>query len=230
LTALLVRELHGGGQEVHASLVGSAVWLMHANLWATELATGPFSFAWDRTTASPLRTTYKCSDDRWIMGTNHPPERYWPNLCQAMGRQDLLTDPRFDTPEKRKAGSRELTAAVDQVFALKTREEWLQILEEHGLLFAPINTLRDALSDPQLVENSYIEEFEQRYLGKVRVPGYPITFSRFKAGTHASAPEQGEHTAEILTEAGYDADEIEAFAKADVIVVPETVDASFGTV
>lgn len=217
LTALVARQLHGGGCEVHASLVGSAVWLQHGNFLASSVATSPLNLSWDRNAADPLRNTFKCSDGRWIVGTNHPPANFWRSLCVAMNREDLLHDERFDTPEKRKVANAQLIAEFDLEFARRTRDEWLAHMPGHGLLFAPVNTIEEALSDPQLLANAYIREFDHRYLGRIRVPGSPLIFDRYEAGMTAAAPEIGEHTGQILRESGYSPTEIDELVRAKAV-------------
>lgn len=205
LAALVARGVTSRGQEIETSMYGAATWFQHANLLTTAVMKDPVNLAWDRRRASPLRTTYRCGDDRWIVGTNHPPEKFWPALCRALDRQDLLGDPRFDTKEKRSAGNGELIDVLDGEFAKRSRDEWLAITASAGLLFAPVNSMADTLSDEQAWANQYWANFRHPFLGEIRVPGYPASFSDGAAGLRSPAPGLGEHNDEIRNELGLSA-------------------------
>jgi crotonobetainyl-CoA:carnitine CoA-transferase CaiB-like acyl-CoA transferase len=216
VTALLSRELHGEGQEVEVSLFSSGLWFQHANLLFTSLA-GSVQLKWDRTAVSALRSTFPCKCGSWIVGTNHPPRRGWPQLCIALERPDLIDDPRFDTEPKRIQNKGELFPILDAQFRTKDRGEWLAIMSAADLLFAPVNTIKEVLEDDQALANGYIVDFDHRLLGKVKIPGYPAHFSKELAGTRTHAPELGEHTREVLEEIGYDDDRI-AKLKEDAVI------------
>ena len=83
------------------------------------------------------------------MGTNHPEHKFWPSLCEALGRADLVNDARFASTQDRLTNSHALYAELDPIFATKSRSDWLAILSGHGLLFAPVNRPSDVLTDPQ---------------------------------------------------------------------------------
>ena len=125
LTALYERERTGRGQEVHTSLYGSATWLMHANLVVTSVLGRDVDIAWDRRRNPPLRTTYKCGDGKWIVGTAHPEDRYWAPFCAALGVVELTADRRFATKDQRVAHGPELMEILDEIFLKKDRPGWL---------------------------------------------------------------------------------------------------------
>ena len=217
ITALFVRERHGMGQEVHVSLYSSALWLMHSNLLSTSILKGNSPLPWDRLRNSPLRNCMKCGDGNWIMGTNHPEQKFWPDFCSITGQQDLQNDPLFATPEARSENAVELMKIFDAVFMSRTRDEWLTMLQDKGLMFAPVQTLEEVLVDPQATVNNYVVDFDHPSLGRVRLPGYPVHFSANSAGPHAAAPEKGEHTQLVLSEMGYSESEILSLERENVI-------------
>ena len=217
LTALLVKERWGIGQEVHVSLYSTAMWILYANLMLASQLNIDGVLPWDRPTNSPLRNNFQCDDGGWIMGVHHPQDRYWEPLCKATNQEALINDPRFDTEEKRTENCPALVAIFDQVFLTKTRNEWMQLLPTHGLMFCPVQTPSEVLQDQQALENNYIVDFDHPSHGPMKIPGYPIHFSKTPAGTKSAAPEMGQHTDEILTEAGYTMSDIEEFRKQSVI-------------
>ncbi|MEW6033617.1 MAG: CoA transferase [Chloroflexota bacterium] len=208
MTALLMRERFGIGQEVHVSILGSALYLLYANVLVAQV--GGFEVPrHQRLGENPLRNYYKCADDRWLIMSAPPWGRYWSALCQAIGRPDLENDPRFDTDDKRVANPGLLTALLDQAFASCPRQEWLETLAKYDIPAAPVHRLLELGQDPQIAENDYIVGFEHPRLGNIKIPGYPIGFSQASAGTRSAAPELGEHTEEVLAGiCGYSQDEV----------------------
>jgi crotonobetainyl-CoA:carnitine CoA-transferase CaiB-like acyl-CoA transferase len=207
ITALFVRERKGIGQEVHVSLYGTGLWLTYANLMLNTQGVDP-TLAGGRAKHSPLRNVFQCRDGKWLIGTHHPEERYWATFCRATGREDLIDDPRFKDDRARAANCPELIAIFDRIFADKTRDEWMEIFMPEGLMFGPIQTLPEIPLDPQALVNGYMVPFEHPRLGAITIPGFPIHFSENSAGARRAAPELGEHTAEVLGELGYSAEEI----------------------
>ena len=216
MTALFDRERRSLGQEVHVSLYSTALWLQYANLMmAGTIAVEPIQEG--RANFSPLRNTFRCGDDQWIMGTHHPEKKYWGALFKATGREDLMKDPRFSDEEGRKKNRQALVALCDKVVEAKPRDEWLRILREHGLMFGPVQRIRDVLQDPQALENDYVVDFTHPALGSVQIPGYPVHFSSFRPETRSAAPDLGEHTLAIMEELGYTDEEIHVLMDKDVI-------------
>ena len=216
LTALFVRERRGVGQAVHISLYGTALWMQYAGLMISGCLSKN-SVPNSRRMYSPLRNFFCCRDGKWIIGTHHPEQKYWPLLCEATGQTDLLHDPRFADISKVMEDRPFLVEHFDRVFATKTRSEWITILRGKGLMFGPVQRVEDVLTDPQALSNGYVVDFEHPSLGKVKIPGYPVQFSASQAGTRTSAPALGEHTDSVMKGIGYSDQEIAEFRKAGMI-------------
>jgi crotonobetainyl-CoA:carnitine CoA-transferase CaiB-like acyl-CoA transferase len=217
LTALLARERYGVGQEIHASLYGSAIWMMHANLLGTSVLNENVQLKWDRMKNPVLRNCYKCKDGKWIMCAHQPEEKYWPAFCNAIGQGQLENDYRFATRTLRAKCTVDIISILDEVILTRPRAEWLQIFGEHGLQFAPVQNLLDVLEDPQARVNGYVVDFDHPFLGKIRIPGYPVSFSANSAGMCSPAPDLGEHTIEVLSRLGYSSEAIDRL-KAEHVV------------
>jgi crotonobetainyl-CoA:carnitine CoA-transferase CaiB-like acyl-CoA transferase len=207
LTALFARERRGVGQAVHISLYGTALWMQYAGLVIAGCLSQD-SVPKDRRMYSPLRNYYCCQDGKWIIGTHHPEQKYWPLLCEATGQTELLHDPRFADITKVVEDRPLLVDRFDRVFATKERSEWITILRAKGLMFGPVQKIEEVIRDPQALSNGYVVDFEHRSLGNLKIPGYPVQFSASRAGTRSCAPAIGEHTDAIMREIGYSDQEI----------------------
>ena len=217
LTALLVRERRGIGQEVHVSLYSAGQWLMYPNLMISNILSADPNVRGDRKNHSPLRNLFRCKDGKWIIGTHHPEEKYWPLFCEATGQTEFLKDTRFVDDTARAANCAELVAHFDKVFATKTRDEWMDIFLAKGLMFCSVQHVSEIKNDPQALENNYVVDFDDPVFGKLQIPGYPVHFSANRAGTRSLGPELAEHTDMVLQEIGYTAQEIEALKRQGVI-------------
>jgi len=218
LTALFVRERSGIGQEVHASLYGTGLWLMYPNLMISNvLSLGPTDISPNRYDHTPVRNFFRCKDGKWIMATHHPEEKYWPLFCKAIGQTALPTDPRFVDSPARKAHCAELVAIFDEVFATRTRESWMKILLAEKLMVCPIQNIDEIRADPQAIANGYVVDFKDRLLGETKIPGYPVHFSANRAGTRSFAPTLGEHTDLVMRQMGYTDEKIQELKKEGVI-------------
>jgi formyl-CoA transferase len=216
LTALLARERQGIGQEIHISLYSTGMWLMYISHMAAQLLSLSPK-AWNRYENTPLGNYSRCKDGKWIMGIHHPEEKYWPPFCEATGQTALLKDPRFADHESRLENCAELVAIFDKVFATRTRDEWVKILVDMGLMFVKVQDFEEVQNDPQALLNGYVVNFDDPRLGKVKIPGYPVHFSANRAGTRSLAPVLGEHTDQIMGQVGYTDKEIEELRRAGVI-------------
>ena len=210
ITALYDRERRGVGQEVHASLYGTAIWLLYCNMMLSSVMSIDPTRAGDRTHHSPLRNRFRCGDGKWVMSTHHPEDKFWAPFCTAFGREDLIDDPRFAEAGNRAANCQELVAIFDEIFEQKTRDQWMELFRENGLLFVPIQTIAEVRDDPQALASGYMVPFEHPEMGKVNIPGYPLHFSACEVGTKTLASGLGEHTGQILKEAGYSDEEVAA--------------------
>ena len=201
ITALLTRERFGIGQEVHVSILGSALYLLYMNV-STALIGGFEVPRHQRSTEHAMRNYYMCADNHWFIMTLTPPDKYWPSLCQALGCPELEKDTRFDTDERRFANSEQLVTIFDKIFATRPRIEWLDTLAKYDLPASPIHRLLELADDPQIMQNNYIVDFDHPRLGKIKIPGYPIHSSESWAKTRTAAPEMGEHTDDVLIQIG----------------------------
>ncbi len=133
--------------------------------------------------------------------------------------EELEDDSKFHNHQARADNSLELTAIFDTTFSGKPRDEWVKLLEEGGdFIFSAVNTVSDLLTDPQVLENEYITEYEYPSFGVTKTIGFPYKFSKTPASIEKAPPEHGEHTEEILREIGYTWEDIIRLKQSEVII------------
>ena len=218
LAALVARERSGIGQEIEVSHLGSGINLLGLDVFGTIVSGHAPPRVSRKKAYNPLWNIYKCGDGKWIALAMLQPDRYWATVCRALGLEELIDDPRFSVMESRKDNCEELIGIMDQVFPAKSSTEWLKILKEAGdIICSPVNSLEDLMTDPQVVENEYITDYEHPVLGRIKTVGMPVRFSKSGVQNKLPAPEFGQHTEEILLELGYNWDDIAKLKDDEVI-------------
>ena len=215
--ALFARERTGKGQVVDTSLMGSMVALLGHLMSGTAMLKQVFPRFVRASAGNPLYNHYRCKDDNWLAIAHLDPDRWWPKVCGALGLENLVNDPRFNSLAARAANGKELVAIFDEVFAGKTRDEWMQILGEHGCIFTPVQDIKDVVEDPQVMANRYMIEIEHPVYGPTKTMGFPWDLSGTPASWRRGAPKLGEHTEEVLLAIGYSKEELAKFREDGVI-------------
>ena len=218
LAALIARDRTGKGQKVEVSLLGSMCWFQQLPVSLITLVGKELSLGGRKEQRNPLWNYYPCQDDKWIMLSMLQPDRYWADLCRVIGRDDLATDPRFQDMDSRSEHSVEIIEILDQTFMTKPRDEWVRMLKEGGdFILGPVNRISDLVTDPQVLANRYIMDFDHPAAGPIKIVSPPFHFSETPAAVRLPAPEFGQHTEEVLLEAGYTWEEIERLRTEEVI-------------
>jgi formyl-CoA transferase len=215
MMGLYRRERTGKGGMVGTSLMASGLWsngvYAQAALVGSILPLRPPRHR----PRSALANIYRTRDDRWIQLTLPLEERMWPGFCRALGRPELETDVRFASTEARRARAAELTALLDELFATEDWPVWRKRLREEKITFGIINRLQDIPEDPQLRAGGAVVE-----TGIEDMPftvAAPLHLDGAAPRQAEPAPELGEHSDEILAEAGYGTAEIAALRKCGVV-------------
>jgi crotonobetainyl-CoA:carnitine CoA-transferase CaiB-like acyl-CoA transferase len=220
MLALFARERTGRGQEVDVSLLGGQAWLGSLALqeylfYGKEL--GPLGKVSRREVRNPLWNTYRARDGKWLCLSMLVSEPYWPDFCKAMGLEALENDSRFESHAAREENARELIALLDELFATATRDEWAKRLGRRELIWEPVKDYGEVAADPQMQENEYIVDFDHPVYGPVKEVGLPVQLGQTPGKIRRPAPELGQHTEEVLLEAGYSWEEIARLREEKVI-------------
>ncbi|MCP5092287.1 MAG: CoA transferase [Gammaproteobacteria bacterium] len=207
LTALRVRDQNGAGQRIEISLLDA---LMHAQASSigTYLATG------DRPQRTGNRSlyfapsgVYPTRDGKHVVITT-PAEKFFGKLCRAL-EVEWDTEERFHDISARLANEDELDRVLSERTGQFKRDDLLERLHAADVLTAPINEVEDVVTDPQILHNEMIVSIDHPTLGKIDVTGVPIRFYGTPAAIRKHPPLLGEHTRELLQEAGYSQEGIE---------------------
>jgi len=165
-----------------------------------------------------LGNLYRCRDGRWFLIALTPAGRRWQDFTTAIGRADLFADPRFATPPARRANVRALIAILDAVFAERDWAEWRRVLEASGIAFGVVGTVDDIPHDAQMQASGALVPLDDPRAGAALTVSSPLQIEGQEKLPATMAPEIGEHTVEVLREAGVDEAEIERLLRAGVIV------------
>jgi formyl-CoA transferase len=210
LLALLARERTGRGQEVYTSLLDGML--------ATQIQEATFLLNTGRMLNwgyLPLGNPFPTQDGHIaVVGAFRP--NPLADMCRVLGIEDLSTQPRFATDEARIDHGEELKGLLADAFSKRTSAEWLRDLEAADILCSPINTLEQALEDPQVRHNGMVIEFEHPQ-GTVRGIGSPIKLADTPASVRRAPPLLGQHDDEILAELGYAPEHINELRQAGVV-------------
>jgi crotonobetainyl-CoA:carnitine CoA-transferase CaiB-like acyl-CoA transferase len=205
----------GVGCDCDVSLFETALHeLMYVGTWA---ATRGYVPPRRRNSAHPSIVPFQNfqAADGWLV-VACPKEKFWQRLCDAIGRPELATDQRFRDFASRDRDREELLAILEEVFAQRTVEEWLQVLGAAGVPCARVNSVLQALQEPQALARGDVVEHEHPVLGTVRTVRTPL---RLDAGERppSRAPFRGEHTQEVLVGlCGYAPERVQELAEAGV--------------
>jgi crotonobetainyl-CoA:carnitine CoA-transferase CaiB-like acyl-CoA transferase len=131
-------------------------------------------------------------------------EGQWRKFCEAIGRPELGTDPAYDSIEKRFSQRPALRAITEEALRTKSSAEWMAAFDAAGVPAGPIYAVDEVFADPQVQHLGITAPVHHPTLGDIRLVGQPVELSRTPPGVATPTPEPGEHTAEILTELGYD--------------------------
>ncbi len=217
MAGLYQRERTGRGTMVSTSLLANGLWMnaipVQGILCGTRTEVRPPR----EEAVSALANLYRCRDGRWFMLTITGDERHWEGFARGIGREDLVADPRFATIRDRHANARALTAILDAWFATRDWGAWSPILEKTGVAFGAVATLDDIPGDAQMRASGALVPIDDPRAGASLTVSSPLQIAGQEKVPPALAPEIGQHTVEVLLEAGIVRDEIDRLLGAGVI-------------
>jgi len=197
----------GKGQRVDTSLFEAGIthtFWQSAISFATGVAPQPMG------SAHPLNAPYQsfATGDGWV-NVGAANQANWIRMLAVIDAEHLKDDPRFITNQDRMAHRFELEKALEAVFITKPTDMWVTLLNDAGIPAGPILNVPQMHDDPQAIYREMITEVDHPVAGNVKTLGSPVKFHGTPGGVKRAAPLLGQHSVEVLVEAGYNNTEIE---------------------
>jgi CoA:oxalate CoA-transferase len=216
LAALSYREKTGRGQFYDGSMVDGLFSTLESAVTRYTITgeiPGPLGGA------HPSITPFEAfrTKDSWIVVAAGN-DSLWTKLCMILGREDLVSDPRFKSNHLRTVNQTELSAILTGELIKKSTGEWIEIFKKQDIPYSQINNIKEICDDPVIRHRNMLATVAQPDIGPVRIAGSPIRLSETPGAVTGPAPRLGEHSEEILRMVlGYDQERIAALKREGVI-------------
>src|SRR5258705_13034149 len=215
VTALYPRERTGKGSYVTTSLLAQGVWSASVSIQAA-LCDAKFFGLHDRAhPANAAMNVYRAKDDTWFVLLVTPDKLA--AVAKAIGRTDLLTDPRFSDPAKLIANMPQLTAILDEIFCAEPMAHWYEVFNRAHVTFGAVRGPQEVIKDPQLQANDIIVPLNGAGGKLTSTISSPLQVHGVVKVPAKRAPKIGEHNEEVLRQLGFSAAEIDGLRTSGAI-------------
>ncbi len=216
--ALLARERTGRGQVVETSLLEAMIGVLS---WGAGMFFERGAVPGPAGQHHPLSAPYgrfRAKDGYLNIAAGN--EAMWQKLSVVLARPDWKEDARFLGPVERLRHRDELTDAMEEVLATQGVGHWVDVLNRAGVPCGPVLDLGQVFSDPQVLARQMLQELPHPEVGTFKTTGLPVKLSDTPGAIRTSPPLHGEHSDEVLREAGLSDDEIESLREQGVVGKP----------
>jgi len=216
--ALLYRERTGRGQHLDIALIDAYFHCHELNVQIYSNSKGqikPKRAGRQHPAVAPLGL-FKGHDDYIVIMA--PIDHQWAALCKAMGKPELIADPRFVNNAARMKNLREMVKVIeDWLASMPSDQASLKALEEARTPHAPVLSIEQVVNHPHFKARGTVRKIKDRILGEYDAPGFPLRFSEFPGTLDLVAPLLGENNDEILSKLGYSSQQIEDLTTRSVL-------------
>lgn len=214
LAALIQRERTGKGTRVEITLLEASMYFMPDSF--TAYTQGGVVMEPQTRAAISSAFAFQCADGLLAL---HPSstERFWRGMLAALDRSDLAEDPLFKTRPDRIKNFQTLIATLRPIFAARTRHEWMERLAAHDVPSAPVHSIPEAMEDPEVKHLGLFYRYAHPRFGDFTGMHRALRIDGARETAPLPPPGLGEHTDEVLEEAGFAAAEIAALREAGVV-------------
>jgi len=210
LAAVVERSRTGAGRLVESSLLRAGAYAISSDL-AIQMRLGRVASTRPRGhVVNPLANFFQAGDGRWLCLMPRDGGSDWPAIAAAAGRPNAADDPRFSTARARRENGPELVAMLDRAFAEMTVDEAGQRLDAGDVVWAPVQTPAQLITDPQAEAAGCFVDIPNPAGDAFRAPAGPARFPGADDGPKGPAPSLGQHTRSVLQALGYTTSEIDA--------------------
>jgi crotonobetainyl-CoA:carnitine CoA-transferase CaiB-like acyl-CoA transferase len=210
MMALYRRERTGKGGKVSSSLLANGVWSNSCLIQGELCGSVPYPPMKREDSPNALVNLYRTADGRFLFLLLLMDERDWPRLAPAIGRPELLSDPRFATKPLRTQNASLLYGEIAKTLASRPFAEWRDVLDRNDLTFGAMALTSEAKDDPQMIANGLFPELRGDGVDGLRTVSSPIWLEGEEKVEPRRAPEIGQHTVDVLRELGYTTQAIDA--------------------
>ena len=206
MVALLARTQTGEGQWVQTSLLQAQISMLdfQAERWLLAKEVPPQSGN-NHPTGIPTGV-FRTKDGHINIAATGT--AIYQRFCEVMGREDWLTDERFNTPPRRSKNRDEMNAQIEAITSTKTSRDWIEAFNEAGVPAGYIYSIDEVFDDPQVQHLGMAAPVTHPELGDIELVGQPVRLSNAPADIRTATPDLGEHNDEVLAEVGYSPEEI----------------------
>ncbi|MCY4565143.1 MAG: CoA transferase [Gammaproteobacteria bacterium] len=217
LAALRLQEKTGEGQYVEVTLQRTGIWAL-----ATDVTNALYERTQpDKTSRkvppNPIWNYYRTADDRWIAMVSPLPMPYWPKFCAMLGRDDWAADERFQSALGLVEHGEELVPELEALFASHDLEYWREKLDATGMIWEPAAELPEVIDDPALRERGAFSLIIHERAGAMEIVAAPFEIRGADIDVRGPAPDRGQHTREVLLQAGVEAERVTALIEKNVL-------------
>jgi len=214
MAALLHRERSGEGQEIEIPMFETMVSFVMIEHLCGSLFDTPMGPPMYPRVISPERRPYRTKDGHIAVMIYN--DRHWRGFFEALGHPDWSKDPMFSSVRTRTHNIKQVLAKVAEVMSERTTQEWIELLRSAEVPAMPLFTTQDLLNDPHLQQTGFWQTLDTKE-GRLRFPGIPTRFSRTPGRITDAGPALGEHSAEVLAQHGFSAEEIDRLMSHDIV-------------